>query len=340
LSAAPSAPKKSWKDHLLRSGLPLEHEVAKLLTNEGMYVEADHSFFRKEGTIYKEWSSDLTADWYSAPDRLSVEFKLSMLIECKYRSPEKSILLLEDPNSEMPLGTAGGTLIAFDHHVPFQLNIDSIIQFENKMPYAYKAIELHEGGAHEEDIRHGMQQLKYGSISSLKDNIEFSYFSHPEDMTPFFFCRILVTNSPIRVLNRDVGLTEIRNSNEYGEISHSVDFAIFYSSLGPDFFEHCQEAFRKDSNELLVAAKNIAARTQFEGKIRNYKTDAKEFVEDLVESQRWILQNLFCQSFIVNFDKLPKFLEILKLAASKSYKPRKLPKKIRTKKSAKPITPE
>ena len=192
-------PKKGWKEHLLRSGLPLEYEVAKLLAQEGMMIEADHSFFRKEGNIYKEWSTDLTADWYSSPDQTSIDFKLEILLECKYRSPEKSLLLVKDPNYEMPLGILGGGLIAIDQHMPFSLNSKAIEKFERKMPSVYKAIEIYENGAHDEDIRHGIQQLKYGSISLLNQSMRFAYSSHSDDLLAFFFCRVLVTNASIRV---------------------------------------------------------------------------------------------------------------------------------------------
>jgi hypothetical protein len=35
--------RKRWKDHLLRSGVPLEYQVARVLADEGLSVDADFS---------------------------------------------------------------------------------------------------------------------------------------------------------------------------------------------------------------------------------------------------------------------------------------------------------
>src|SRR5437667_408851 len=44
----PVGPKKGWMDHFLKSGVPLEHEVAAVMSGAGMPVDADFSFLRPD----------------------------------------------------------------------------------------------------------------------------------------------------------------------------------------------------------------------------------------------------------------------------------------------------
>jgi hypothetical protein len=108
---------KIWKDHFLRSGVPLEYEIAKLLTLEGMSVDADFSFSRNDIVGTKEWSVDLGATSYGpSPNKLNYE--LDALIECKYRAPGKVFLFLEEPSKNYSPVTLGGTTASFDQFVP------------------------------------------------------------------------------------------------------------------------------------------------------------------------------------------------------------------------------
>ena len=76
--------KKDWKDLLLRSGLPLEHDVADLLEKHKIYSYGEYSYSRiNENGQQLEHSVDIDAEirLAGAP--------LYFLIECKYRDPQK-----------------------------------------------------------------------------------------------------------------------------------------------------------------------------------------------------------------------------------------------------------
>lgn len=89
--------RRGWNDFLLRSGVPLEYEVALCLASEGMPVDADFSFMRRDVSGLKQWSVDIAASWYG-PSANRVNYVLEARVECKYRSPEKCVLFLEEPN--------------------------------------------------------------------------------------------------------------------------------------------------------------------------------------------------------------------------------------------------
>src|SRR5258708_7141677 len=109
MKGAPTGAKRSWKDHLLKSGVPLEYEVAAILDRADMAINADFSFLRRDVVGAKEFSVDVLARYYG-PSENDVGFELDMLVECKYRSPEKTLLLLEHPGASYSPVTLGGTV--------------------------------------------------------------------------------------------------------------------------------------------------------------------------------------------------------------------------------------
>ncbi|MDP3632507.1 hypothetical protein [Phenylobacterium sp.] len=167
-----------WKKHLLRSGVPLEYEVAQILAARRMSISADFSFMRRDGMAKKESSVDISADWYDDPNP---NLQLSLLIECKYRAQNKTILFVPDPNETYSPVTLGGTINSFDYAVPYQIHLNSFVEIDKSLDYVYKAIEISDDGAYEEQIWHGIQQLRYGIPVLLRSNLEFNLFSHPQE---------------------------------------------------------------------------------------------------------------------------------------------------------------
>jgi hypothetical protein len=77
---------------------------------------------------------------------------LHMLVECKFRSQEKIIVLLKDPNSDYLPTTLGGTVNILDNFIPYHLPSDAFEMLERSFEYVYKVIELFDGGAIEKDF--------------------------------------------------------------------------------------------------------------------------------------------------------------------------------------------
>ena len=141
MSGNAPGPKKGWKDHLLKSGVPLEYEVAAVMSRLGMAIDADFPFLRRDIAGVKELSVDIAANWYG-PTANEAGFELHTLVECKYRSPEKILLLLEDPNEEFSPATLGGTVSSFDAWIPFHLPLDAFVPIERNLHYVYKCIVM------------------------------------------------------------------------------------------------------------------------------------------------------------------------------------------------------
>lgn len=324
----PEKPRKGWKDHLLRSGVPLEYQVASILSKEGMSVDADFSFMRRDVAGMKEWSVDIAARWYAQTRKKDdILFELQLLVECKFRSNEKFVLLLEDPNEQHSPVTLGGTVNSFDAFVPYKFPMNAFVPLESSIPYVYKGVELHEGGAVEEDIRHGIQQLRYATPVLLRQAFDFTMYSHPTDMFGQFFTKILVTNAPLFLLKRSVDIETIRAADDIKEISSAIDFAIFYSDYGPDFEDHFRSVFKEEAQDRIAIARSVRDRLQIHGKEISFHDDPVRLVENLSNASRYECRAVGTQFFLTTLDGLPRLLQPLKNACKQSYRDRKKPKK-------------
>src|SRR3712207_5741882 len=91
-------------------------------------------------------------------------YHIGIIVECKYHSQYKVVLLLRDPNiggySRIILG---GTLRCYDHFVPYSIRLNFSVDLESLMEFVYNAVEIHEKGAVEQDLRHAIQQLRYAT---------------------------------------------------------------------------------------------------------------------------------------------------------------------------------
>lgn len=56
--------KNAWKEHLLKSGLPLEFEVKKFLDSKGCVSNVDHTYMRyEEHNLNTEFSYDIDSSY-------------------------------------------------------------------------------------------------------------------------------------------------------------------------------------------------------------------------------------------------------------------------------------
>lgn len=135
---------EGWKRYLLSSGVPLEHDVAQTLVEAGFAVSPEFPYLRHGGNEEKEFSVDLEAKWFGPTDE-DISYSLNLLVECKYRSPDKVVMLFEDPDTEPTNGTLGHTIAAIDLFAPYNLKHSVIYNFESNIPFTYKALEIHKG---------------------------------------------------------------------------------------------------------------------------------------------------------------------------------------------------
>jgi hypothetical protein len=312
-----------WKKHLLSSGIPLEHEVARVLASEQFFVGSDYEYLRRdESRGEKEFSVDLSASRMSF--HRNPQFSLEMLVECKYRARDKFALFFPDQNLEPVHPTLGHTLAVIDHFVPYHVYDSPIYAFEDTFPFVYKGVEVHEGGATSQDIRHALNQLRYAAPSFIRQMIQEFTQNHIDDRHTKFFIKMIVTNAPIRVLDSGNAIDLIEKAADIPSISKPHDAVILYNLGGPDFRTHYLKVMKGLADEIgYQQIRQLEPRLVREGKkYLGHRDTLQHFLED-VESHGWSSGAFTDQVMVVSLGSLKIILKEIKAVCKEAYRLRK-----------------
>lgn len=230
-----------WKSKLLSSSVPMEYEVAQILVSKDFSTDVDFSYTRVDSGLEKDFSVDLRANSYITNKNDVIQAVIELLVECKYRHPSNKWLFFEDPNdSGFSPFTLGHTLRAVDDFSWQFFPRNATVSFDKNNCFCIKGVEvdISSGGVHDSEIRHGLLQLQYALPRLLTDRISFE-IHHPEDEnTPFFFCPILLTTSPILAASPGVKISTVERADKLEDFSRVVPWAIVHSDLTPEFERH------------------------------------------------------------------------------------------------------
>src|ERR1044072_9186033 len=291
--------KRTWKDGLLSSSLPLEFEVAKILVSRGFAVEADYTFSRYDANILKNFSADIYASAYPPfSDEDKINAAIFLLLECKYRTPNKRWLFMPEPNSpRLSNFIIGHTIRVVDEFSPYYFsNKSAIYAIESKLPVCYKGAEINltDGDVYDADIKQGIAQLRYALPRLLKDSILGYINRHPEDNVPFIFCPILVTTANLHLMNKKTTLPKVKAASDLGNISKQVPYLILYSDYGPYFEGHCRREFVDLANVSENQQLPEIERKHSEGKGRQNRLDSPYYLlGGLVQEARHYMLRYF-----------------------------------------------
>lgn len=255
----------NWQKHLLRSSVPLEYEVAKIVAAEGFGVSADYSYHRVDGGVDKEFSVDVRGvKGAGGAGERGEQCLLDLLLECKYRERGTSWLFLPVPTGhserfDSALQSIDYFSLKFVHPI-LSLN-------ELRVKDCYSAVEVgtrladddssgRKGRAIESHLRHGARQLQYALPSLVALRAEMAGLLPPQQTFPFFFAAIIVTNAPLIVADTTFGINAVESASEHIDVGVEVPFLLWSADLGPDFDKHCQ---RQLANlELVASSKHIS----------------------------------------------------------------------------------
>lgn len=312
-----------WKSHLLSTGIPLEHEIYQVLDQRNFFVRPEYEYTRLSEGQDKDFSVDIDATFYSEiEDR--IRYQVNTLIECKYRSRDKTILVFEDANENLR-ATLGCTIACIDELDSRHWRKSHVYDFERGLPFIFNAVEVSEGGAHSNELRRGFNQLLYAAPEYLPDHLQFSLDGHVVDVTPQVFMRFLVTNAPLRIVKRGISLTDIENAKDLSDISSSIPAAIMVQNTGPDFKRHVSSLAEKyDRTSLKVSAERIQQAFEESGKDYSRRYDhLTRFVDDMFGGA-WRMRSFCTQHFIVSQDAFLPFLTSAMRTVGKAYSRRTL----------------
>jgi hypothetical protein len=240
-----------WKDRLLSSSVPLEYEVAKILTKENFFVDYDFAYQRFDEKEEKEFSVDISATgFYPFRDSNKIDIQIDLLVECKYRNPDVKWAFLPILDPDTDLGVTSGEPVKFIDdfsEVRFK-STWNLLEIPNS---CNKGIEINilNGEVHDTGIHHGVNQLIYSLPIVLRRSIKDSLENHLDDVFPFAFCPILVTTAELRLLNVDFSIDSVKNADSLDNLSIEVPYLVYHTDLYPSFTKHCENLFKNIPNE-------------------------------------------------------------------------------------------
>lgn len=336
--------KKEWKKGFLSSGFPLEFETAKVLVKNGFTFKPDYSYERVEADQTKDFSVDLWGRLlFPTSNPSEITASLELLVECKYRTPNKIWVFLPDVNiPDLSLGH-GSTIRAIDDFSFCRILDRPLHYFAASMPLCYKGteIDLSNNTAYDSEIRHGVNQLQYALPRLISENILSTVSSHPDDVFPFFVLPILVTTAELRVLRRGTTLAKVEETHIWEDITEKVSYLTLFNSFGEDFVAHAKRQFEELANignyENVADIEKRLRKSEIYKNIKNMSTsDIKKLLgtvyefdlpssigKALAKGEHYKL-SVFCSQFLVcSFEALPEILNQVKQVIRASLRKRK-----------------
>lgn len=269
---------KSWKDYLLRSGLPLENDINNYLNSKGCISSFEYSYMRMdERKIEKEFSYDIDAAYISDPN--FIEF----MVECKYRHESTKWVFA-------PHGYDGSDDIVpncfmhpSDHFVSLKFPFNSTFP-EQLAPLCSKGVEVTTGGDNEKTITQAVFQLCYAFAPKIVNSIECQIDRLLGPDYIFYHIPVIVTTAELYRLRDDVNIESIKAAASLEEISEKHTCLVFKHSIGKHLEKYNFDIFNK-----------FLSKTEKEKLIRNLNT----FTDDLGHLFSVLAKHYSPQAFVI-----------------------------------------
>ena len=219
----------------------MEYEVAQILVSKGFSTDVDFAYTRIDSGLEKDFSVDLRATSYITKKDGDIKASIELLVECKYRHPSNKWLFFKDPNDcGFSRFTLGYTLRAVDDFSWQFFPKNATVTFDKNNCFCIKGVEVDvsNGGVHDSEIRHGLLQLQYALPRLLTDRISFESYHQEDENTPFFFCPILLTTSPIMAAKPGVKINTVERADKLEDFASVVPWIVVHSDLTPEFKRH------------------------------------------------------------------------------------------------------
>jgi hypothetical protein len=244
-----------FKQNLLRSGIPLETSVARIIQKYGLIDNGEYNYERN-GKIF---SIDINAmgftdfEIYYRANLINVD----ILIECKYREEDRKwVFLTFKPAKEYSFRVNTHNIV-IDFPMQKRLNEYGYYQKYNKRKYSYyysrvfsdyfpkemakvhKGVEIYKKGFNPDSITESIFKLIFGVGSSIAANVK-DLCENPEEeirtdeeyiyiggTLGYFIIPIIVTTAKIYQLKEEITIEDIKKAKTIEEIAKE-EKAVFY----------------------------------------------------------------------------------------------------------------
>ena len=235
--------RKDWQTKLLKSGLPLENDVAHVLDGLGFEVCGEYPYMRVgEAGLDVEHSVDLHA-FELFDDRRGLTWgNLTLMVECKYNQQGVEWVFSPHPSDRSLI--IGVTSVHQDLCTRQVMDTGPLESLERRYTHCTKGVVLHAKDSDACLIRHGLSQIRYGVPQLLvSEYVSQAYGLNDEDLLAFLLCPILVTNAPLFILRHDANVDAVSSSADLGEVADRVEGLIVDQSPGPDLSAHVDRIY-------------------------------------------------------------------------------------------------
>jgi len=221
----------SWKEHLLKSGIPLEFEIKRFLDSKGCVSNFEYTYLRaNEAEIPTEFSYDISSTYI-----LKHHF-IDLMIECKYRHEStKWVFLPEEYGGPDEIGhtsfmhknshfnrNAGYSRFISEHPLQFA-------------PLCSKGIELNTDGPNPKTITQAINQLSYAMAERIVDGMHHQtdiVLSEHFGGTDFYNIPIIVTTAKLYRIKEGADIDTIKATEKIEEVSEIASYLVVKSKPG------------------------------------------------------------------------------------------------------------
>lgn len=293
----------NWKKLLLKSGKPLENEVAHKLDKMGFEVGGPYSYERtNENGVIIECSVDIHAFDLLRDRRHGYWGNLDLLVECKYNHPGINWVFLPYPSDESLVMN----LLKIQQRLTTRklANHDFVEELESKLCYSLSGVALHSSGNDQSAIEHGLSQLRYAipyiMCSTLDDQADTC---NESDLSIGFLCPMLVTNAPLYILKHEVTTDAVRLANNLNDVAESVEMLVVNRNPGPDLNQHTRHIYSASVN------RNANVHSRWE-KLQELESDIQGFKDPTaIEAE---VQEATHQVLVIRLQALEYWITLLR----------------------------
>lgn len=302
--------KKSWKEHFLSSGVPLEHSVSQIFEKLEAWDPGEFTYEREDETGTPRVFS---VDIHSSHIDVKRNFWLESLVECKYRHDGTKWLFT--PREYNPLfGRDFDELfVVLDQCCgDREVNRVALGSFRSNYPLCTKGIEILPDNANPKTIEEAVQQLRYAVVAKSLDALQHQIDELLGKPTPIFIIvPIIVTTSELWRLKPGVTVDDVRAADQIEEIADTHDLLVLLQE--PDKLD------RKSAEGAFQRELNASQRLKLDHLLRTTsKRGLDSFVQDFSSNKPSLFVIMRYDRFPSAITNLHKFFEQQRMVKARS----------------------
>jgi len=282
---------KSWKDHLLSSGLPLEYSVIQELRSREMQFIREYVYERpNELGVATQFSIDIHA-------QVMKYIWLEFFIECKYRHDSVNWIFTPDKYEALMDEDFHDAFLVFDNLSKSEINQRLLDGYGFRFSVCGKGIELQEKTPNPKSIEQAIHQLQYALSSASASAVRNQIDQFLSDDSPIFvFIPIVIATCNLWRLREETNIAQIREAREIEDVADRKKYLIMKQKPDNRLIMHTHKLFLEKFNE--------QDRHEYEQLAKGPFRSLKHFAQSFSSNHP-------SKFFVVKFSEFGSFLDIV-----------------------------